>query len=336
MRRLFLCLVVLLLAGIISACQPEETEPETLSLRIVSPPNPNSLPLIVALDMAEEEMEISFLPVPGVPEIVAALSADDADVALFFSASGATFYQDGTLPDLRMWSINVWRALYLVADPAIAGYDDLAGGTILASFPGGAPDLVMRASMTGAGFDPDADFTLQYMPAAQARQLLIAGDGDAALLPEPTVTQTIRRAQADNLPLAPVIDLQAGFGAAAWDEGLAPLGAVFTLADASEDDETAAAVARFTTLYAAACDRIMREPEVVAPIISEGFDRYFGADLPPEVIVEAVESGRLAFDTRPVADLRPDLDAFLASVTGAEIDDAFFFEGYVIEPSTSE
>ncbi|MEA3344751.1 MAG: ABC transporter substrate-binding protein [Chloroflexota bacterium] len=199
-----------LLLGLLGACGT--SRPEPVVLRVAVPPNPNMVPLFVMMEQ-REDLAVELVPVPGVPELTAALQGGQADAALFFSAAGAKLYNKGALADLRLWSVNVWRALYLVADPQVDGLDDLVGKKILASFPGGAPDLVMRAAMRQAGYDPDADFTIEYLPPAQVKQMLLAGKGEAALLPEPQVSALMVKAEAQGVPLEAVADLQAGFEA---------------------------------------------------------------------------------------------------------------------------
>jgi len=75
----------------------------------------------------QKDLAVELVPVPGVPELAAALQGGQADAALFFSAAGAKLHNKGALADLRLWSVNVWRALYLVADPQVGGLDDLVG-----------------------------------------------------------------------------------------------------------------------------------------------------------------------------------------------------------------
>ncbi len=325
MRMRLLLLYVLSLVLMVAPLQAQDSDAPVL--RVACPPNPNAIPLFVALDQIDPAvLQVEFLPVPGVAELADAVRAGEVDAVLFFSAAGAKLHNADTLPDLRLHSVNVWRALYLLADAdvAIESLADLEGERILAAFPGGAPDLTLRAVMRNQGYDPDTDFEIVYMPGPQVSQLIIAGQGDAALLPEPTITQTIRRAAQDDITLVPVIDLQAGFGSDSWDEGTAPLGALFALQATLDDPDLSAAFDVFAEAYAAASAYVMQNPEDVAPIISAGFDTYFGAVLPEAVIVDVLMAERLLFDSRPVYALRPDLDDFLAFVVGDAPDETFF------------
>ena len=305
------------------ACQVQPTA-KSAPLQVVVPPNPNMVPLFVAQELQGDALHITVVPVPGVPELAAVVQGGKADVAMFFSAAGAKHYNKETLTDLHLWNVNVWRALFLVADERYSGLDDLVGKKILASFPGGAPDLVMRAAMRQAGYDPDNDFIIEYLPSAQVKQLLIAGKGDAALLPEPQIASLISKAQESERQLAAVVDLQVGFGTTAWEAGLAPLGGIFVTGRTLDDPQRREAFETFVAAYDEAAAYTMTHPDEAGRIVSERFKQTFGGDLSAEAVAGAIRDGRLVFGSRPVAELRPDLDIFLAEIIGQAPADGFY------------
>jgi len=317
----FQAIGIVLLAGLLGACGPGRPDPSVL--RVAVPPNPNMVPLFVMMEQ-QEDLATELVPVPGVPELTAAMQGGQADAALFFSAAGAKLYNKGALADLRLWSVNVWRALYLVADPQVGGLDDLVGKKILASFPGGAPDLVMRAAMRQAGYDPDADFTIEYLPSAQVKQMLLAGKGEAALLPEPQASALMVKAEAQGLALEAVADLQAGFEAAAWQAGLIPLGATFTTQALLDDPARRAALERFDAAYSQAGTYAMAHPDETAEIVEQAFAAHFGGQMPARAVADAIRSGRLVFESHSPAELRSDLDSFLEIIVGQAPDDGFY------------
>jgi len=321
LRQICLVLSLGLLLGLVAACGPGRGEPDTL--RVAAPPNPNMIPLLVALEQ-QEDLAVELVPVPGVPELAAALQGGQADAALFFSAAGAKLYNKGALVDLRIRSVNVWRALYLVAKPQVGGLEGLVGQKILASFPGGAPDLVMRAAMRRAGYDPDGDFTIEYLPSDQVKQMLLAGKGEAALLPEPQASALMLKAQAQGLDLEAVVDLQAGFEVDAWPDGLIPLGAIFATQAVVANPARLNALVGFEETYSRAAAYAMAHPDEAAEIVERAYAVHFGGQLPARAVADAIRSGRLVFETRPAAELRPDLDHFLKTIVGQSPDDRFY------------
>lgn len=324
-HSLFLSTLIFML--VLSACSsPGATTADQPAepIRIVVPPNPNAVPLFVMMAQ-NPDLNVEILPVPGVPELTAAMQGNQADVAVFFSAAGAQIYNKGALPDLRLWNINVWRALYLaVPEGAVASLDDLSGQKILASFQGGAPDLMMRASMLAAGFSPDADFVLEYLPSAQVMQMMLMGKGAAALLPEPQTSQLIIKADSENIALSPAIDLQAGFGSSKWKEGEAPLGGIFVLQGILDDPVRRATFEQFVAAYDAAIEYIQSDPDQAAEMIAKGYEDTFGSIISAQAVASALKSDRLLFRTQPAGKLRPDLDAFLSAVIGQAPADEFY------------
>ncbi len=306
----------------LSACN-SDTAP-TEPLRIACPPNPNMIPLFVAMDQQKDNLKVEVLPVPGMPELAAGVQGGQADVALFFSAAGAKQFNKGTLTSLRLWNVNVWRALYLVAEPRFDSLESLRGQKILASFPGGAPDLVMRAAMRQAGYEPDTDFVIEYLPSAQVQQLLLAGQGQAALLPEPQVTTLISKAAQQGQTLQPAVDLQAGFSAESWQTDYIPLGGVFVTEALALDTNRRVALEQFIAAYDEAAAFAMAHPVETGEITERAFKEYFGGQLPAQAVTSALENERLVFNSRSAAGLRPDLDKFLALIVGQAPADEFY------------
>ena len=322
LRSLFFQIVLIaLLVVLLGSCNSASSEADVL--RIAVPPNPNIVPLFVLMEQ-QEDLAVEIVPVPGIPELTAALHGGQADAALFFSAAGAKLYNKEAIADLRLWSVNVWRALYLVADPQVTGLDDLVGKKILASFPGGAPDLVMRAAMRLAGYDPDADFVIEYLPSDQVKLMLLAGKGDAALLPEPQASALIIKADEQGLSLGSVVDLQADFYADSWEAGVIPLGALFTTQPLLDDPVRRAALESFNEAYSQACNYAMLYPDETGEIVERAYALHFGGQLSGQAVADAIRNGRLIFDGIPASELRPDLDLFLEIILGQMPNDEFY------------
>jgi hypothetical protein len=59
---LFIVLSLGLVLGLVGACGPGRSEPDVL--RVAVPPNPNMVPLLVALEQ-QEDLAVELVPVPG-------------------------------------------------------------------------------------------------------------------------------------------------------------------------------------------------------------------------------------------------------------------------------
>lgn len=60
-------------------------------------------------------------------------------------------------------------------------------------FPGAPLDFQSKAMLAHEGIDPDKDVTFSYGPFPQSVQRLLAGQLDAAALPEPLATMVVRK-----------------------------------------------------------------------------------------------------------------------------------------------
>jgi NitT/TauT family transport system substrate-binding protein len=88
----------------------------------------------------------------------------------------------------------VWGVSSLIGkDPSIKGYADLKGKRIAMPFPGSPLDFQSRALLAFEKIDPDRDVTISYGPFPQSVQRLLAGQLDAAALPEPLATTVVKK-----------------------------------------------------------------------------------------------------------------------------------------------
>jgi NitT/TauT family transport system substrate-binding protein len=88
---------------------------------------------------------------------------------------------------------GIWGVSSLVGrDPSIRSSADLKGRKIALPFPGAPLDLQTRSILARENIDPDRDLTISYGPFPQSIARLVAGQIDAAALPEPMATMAVR------------------------------------------------------------------------------------------------------------------------------------------------
>ncbi len=93
-----------------------------------------------------------------------------------------------------MLDTGVWAISSLVGkDPSIRGFADLKGKRIAMPFPGSPLDFQSRTLLSFEKIDPDKDVSISFGPFAQSVQRLLAGQLDAAALPEPLATLVVRK-----------------------------------------------------------------------------------------------------------------------------------------------
>ena len=136
--------------------------------------------------------------------MVARLSSGEADVGMLPSNVVAQLANRG-IP-VQIAAVTLWGVLYVVGpDDGVRAVEDLSGRVVHAVGRGATPDIVLRHLLSEAGMDAetDVDLRFQYSP-VELTQLVIAGEIDRAVLPEPFVTQALSRRN----DLAVNVDLQ--------------------------------------------------------------------------------------------------------------------------------
>ncbi|WP_407276236.1 hypothetical protein [Halothiobacillus sp. DCM-1] len=352
-RGLKLAILMLSLCGFWHISQADP-----LPLRIVSTPNPNVFPLLLAMSN-QPQLPVTLLPVGTAGEASTALINGSADGLLSMTYTAAQMVTTGKVPDLALVSVDFWNGFSVLApqNAQITSFTDLINHGVLIAGPtsggkGSGPDLIFQAAARRAGLDASS-FALCYLPVMQAVPLLLSqapmnsnpacnpADSSAATaisLVEPAATGLVLQSRSgDNATglVRKVIPLQPLFsGYTAWpsDElphgGLSIRGSVLNAADSQQTSR------RVLLAYEQAAAQIMAaKPHPlqlmrIAQTISAGITAYYGQyglSIPAPVIFAALESGDFRYRTdRPLAAIEPDLNRFLAEVVGSPIPDSFF------------
>jgi NitT/TauT family transport system substrate-binding protein len=197
---LALILMVAMAAGCPVPAPVEVPPPPELLPRliIVGPPGPMSVPLayMVAHDRLADIAEITELIIfKDLDQLRAIIAGKQADFVLMPSNVAAVFYNRGM--DVQLLDISVWSALFIIsADSTVGSIEDLKGEKIAIPFKGGMPDILFRYISERQGVDIARDFEVFYAANPEhAARLLMAGEVDHALLPEPLATTALLRGE---------------------------------------------------------------------------------------------------------------------------------------------
>lgn len=125
-------------------------------------------------------------------QALAILLRGETDLLLSGTSQGWENRLDGS--PIVMLDTGVWGVSSLVGkNPSIKGFADLRGKRIALPFPGSPLDFQSRALLAFDKLDPDRDVTISFGPFAQSVQRLLAGQLDAAALPEPLATTVVKK-----------------------------------------------------------------------------------------------------------------------------------------------
>ncbi|NCC33829.1 MAG: ABC transporter substrate-binding protein, partial [Chloroflexia bacterium] len=219
-------------------------------------PSPHAMPLFIALAQHNGGQfahgQVEFVPVTEPAQMTALLSNAQVDAMVGFIVETANIFQKGEVSDLRLLSVPLWRAFSIVGTEGLTSWADLKGQTILMSDPQGGPSQLARASMQQAGFNPETDFTIQYVPEAQVLQLMLAGEASAAAVSEPFSTILINRSRTQGkmpLSIAP-ISLSAVYQAeSAWPGDTLPMVGLLARQPVLDDPASLALLHEFEAAY---------------------------------------------------------------------------------------
>jgi ABC-type nitrate/sulfonate/bicarbonate transport system substrate-binding protein len=125
-------------------------------------------------------------------QALAVLLRGETDLLLSGTSQGWENRLDGS--PIVMLDTGVWGVSSLVGkDASIKGFADLKGKRIAVPFPGSPLDFQSRVLLAFDKLDPDKDVTISFGPFAQSVQRLLAGQLDAAALPEPLATMMVKK-----------------------------------------------------------------------------------------------------------------------------------------------
>jgi NitT/TauT family transport system substrate-binding protein len=162
-------------------------------LRILVPPSTAALPfLLMAKEHALPGTELHVELFANHAQALALLIRGEADLLYSGTSQGWENRLDGS--SIVMIDTGVWGISSLVGrDPSLKGFADLRGKRLALPFPGSPLDFQSRALLGRESINPDKDLTISYGPFAQSVQRLLAGQLDAAALPEPLATLVVKK-----------------------------------------------------------------------------------------------------------------------------------------------
>ena len=138
----------------------------------------------------------SFQVFDSPDNVVASVSKGDVQVAAVPVNVASTLYQK-TSGKIQVAAINTLGTLFLLENgDSIQSVADLKGKTIYVSGQGATPEYVLDYILTSNGIDPDKDVDVQFVADhATLATMMVAGEADIALLPQPNVTTVLTQAQ---------------------------------------------------------------------------------------------------------------------------------------------
>ncbi len=191
---MFLLAAVIFAAALVPA-SASPAKPEAAGvLKILVPPSTAAIPFLVLADEDPlEGIDIRAETFLVHAQALALLMRGDADLLCTGTSQGWENRLGGS--PIVIVGTGVWGVSSLVGkDASITGVAGLKGRRIALPFPGSPLDFQTRYLLVRAGLDPDRDVEVSYGAFTQSLPRLLAGQLDAAALPEPQATTAVRGA----------------------------------------------------------------------------------------------------------------------------------------------
>jgi ABC-type nitrate/sulfonate/bicarbonate transport system substrate-binding protein len=321
--------LALCLSAVPQTLHAQEDEQVTLLVGGKCAANPHMMPFWVFMEQTGGEFDnvkIEYVPVTGPPQMMALSVNEQIDVSFSFIFQGVKFFTEGGAVNWRAHTMSLWRGFGLITVPGVESWDDLVGEKVLLPQAGSGGDILTRLSMINAGYDPDEDFVIEYMPPAQMSLLLIAGEAKAATVSEPQLTILISKAKKDDVSLirSPIDLLVDVYESDQWEDGLLPLGAVLVRQPILDDAASAEAFEMFVDRYHEAAAFASENPAEAAQMIVKQVADNCDSNMQAGPIQKALETGFLVYDPMPVSDIMPDFAEFVNTLYGEEVDETFY------------
>ncbi|MFV0321268.1 MAG: ABC transporter substrate-binding protein [Alphaproteobacteria bacterium] len=179
----------------------------------------------------------------------------------------ANFYNQGQA--VRFMNIMTWGLLYIVSkDGNVQSLEDLKGKKLVMPFKNDMPDLVLQTLCKKANISlqNDADVTYTAVP-PEAAGLLLNGQADCALLPEPAASMAVIRGKAEGLTMQAALSLQDVWGALIGPNARIPQAGLMVTQEFY--DNNAAFIADLNTALPQALDWVNKNPTDAAQLGSK-------------------------------------------------------------------
>lgn len=295
-------------------------------LVIAVSPGPLAIPvarLIETDGLAAVAEETEMIVWENPDQLRGIVAANQADLALVPTNTAAVFYNRGL--DVQLVEVSAWSTQFVVGeDPSVKSLADIQGAKLAVPFQGSIPDLVFQYIATKQGLEPLEDFEVIYTPnPQQAGQLLLAGEVQYAVLPEPQASAVVLNSRGSERELHRVIAFDDEWQSVAGDVRTPILG---TVALPSVQDRPAV-LAEFQRRYAEAVEYVVANPDEAGQLAERQFPNLgFKAPLVAESI------GHTNWESVPADEARPHLDGFFSilaelspEVIGGKVPDEGFY-----------
>ncbi len=305
------------------------------NFKVLTPPDPNSIPLMV-LEAKQKEflgtdtLQIAKAPSGDISAMKAIMNDKKVDVALFNFIAGGKFYSQG-IDHLRLAGVHVWGGVGILSKKDIVANDWAAlKGTRGLSLPAikTPPHMFGMAAMKKYGLNPKKDIKVAGMGPAVAFNTMSRKNRAPSfvLAPEPLLSIVLFKQQKENWEQKYHLFADSA-KAITGNSGTTPLGAFWIVNDKKNMDNLIYGFEKAITFI-----NNPKNKKEVAKIVAKGFKKHFGQKVPPKVFENVLDRGVLKLNFKDAKFVKGIVTKFWKS-KGIKVDDKIFYNrqtGYKI------
>ncbi|PHS30863.1 MAG: taurine ABC transporter substrate-binding protein [Alkaliphilus sp.] len=300
----------------------EEEKLEPITVSVAAPAGAPTLSMIRMFKhnpSLGESVEVSYESVKSPDLMAARMISGEVDIAVVPSNLAIKLYNKEV--EFTFAGASVWGVLYIVStEEDVSTWEDLKGKEINMLGRGLTPDIITRFLMKENGIIPDEDVRFNYVAGgAGLAQLLIAGESNLSILPEPTLTKVLMKQ-----PKARVIlDLQEEWAKATGSDAGYPQAVLVISNELIESRPDV--VANFLREYEAGIKWLNENPEQAG-----NYSEELQLGLNAKIVTKSIERSNIMFKNakdskEAIMQYYKILHGFSPEVIGGKLPDEGFF-----------
>lgn len=311
-------IIILSFVMFLTGCGSIPKKEKVQKVMIQVPMGPPTAPMLYMQENNLLGSEVEVIIYQNMEEANVNIAKKVADITIMPVNVASILYNKDM--DICLLNVHTWGILYMIAkEGLIQSWDDLKGKEIYVGAQGASPDVLTRYLLENNGIGQD-EVQLQYSSSQEIAQKIIAGQGEVAVLPEPLLTQALKKA--DHMEI--IYDF-----AEEWTRSNGPniaLPQTGTIIQNEFAKQYPRWVNEFQKAYANAVETVMKDPAVV----SEAVEREMG--IPKAVFEEAMT--RIDLKAVPGFDAKEDVQTYLEAlfaispdmIGGSMPDEGFYYQ----------
>lgn len=245
---------------------PAEPAPqEKLSVNLAALKGPTALGMLSLLqqnDAGEAANHYQLTLAGAADEIVGKLINGELDIAAVPTNVAATLYNK-TQGKVQLAALNTLGVLYILEKgDSVQSVADLAGKTLLATGQGSTPEYALNLILEKNGLSDSV--TVEYKSEhSEIPPLLLSGEADLALLPQPFVTSVL--SQSDDIRVA--LDITEEWDKAVEGQSQLTMGCIVVRKDFAQEQPEA--LDAFLDEYKASVEAVNSDPAAAAQLAEQ-------------------------------------------------------------------